>query len=122
MEQVILLNATENTRQVELEERERFVRAVLEAMELPLEGVWDENSVLSTEGKIKLRGILSAYKIEVIDNMGGEVKIYLEDQLVGEWKKCRYVLKKDLGQRDPRKRLYLEMHTQCSSVFDEGSE
>jgi hypothetical protein len=119
MQQVILLNATENTRQVELEERERFVRGVLEAMELPLEGVWDEQSILSTEGKIKLRSILSAYKIEVVDNMAGEIKIYLEDQLVGEWKKCRYVLKKDLGQHNPKKRLYLEMHTDFSSVFDE---
>jgi hypothetical protein len=122
MHQVILLNHNENTRLVELEERERFVRNLLETMELPLDGIWGDDNSLTVESKIKLRGILSAYKIEVIDNLAGEVKIYHEDQLVGEWKRCFYKLKKDAGQKDPRKRLYLELHTEFNTIFDQINE
>ncbi len=118
MKNVILLNSNENTKQVEEEEATRFVRSVLDSIGLPIDNIWDEDGVLSVENKIKLRGILSAYSVQIIDDYDGELRIYVEQQLIGEWKKCEYVLKKDLAQPDPSKKLYLEMHVNYWSMFE----
>jgi hypothetical protein len=118
MKNVILLNSNENTKQVEEEEKTRFVRSVLESVGLPIDNIWDEDGQLSIENKIKLRGILSAYDVQVIDDYDGELRLYADHQLIGEWKKCEYVLKKDLTQVDPSKKLYLEMHVNYWSVFE----
>lgn len=118
MKNIILLNSNENTKQVEEEEKTRFVRSILESIGLPLEDLWDEEGYLSVENKIKLRGILSAHDIQIIDDYDGELQIYAAHQLIGEWKKCEYVLKKDLAQLDPSKKLYLEMHVNYWSVFE----
>jgi hypothetical protein len=118
MKGIILLNSNENTHLVEEEEKAKFIRALLEEIGLPLEGIWDEDGQLSIEGKIKLRSILSTYQIQIIDSMDGELQVYHEDKIIGEFKKCNYVLKKDLKEKDPRKKLYLEMHVEYSSIFE----
>ena len=119
MKSIILLNSNENTNQVEEEERTRFVRSILETMGLPLDDIWDENGKMSVEQKIKFRNILSAYNIQVVDDIEGGTKLYCDGQTIGEWKKCEYILKQDAKQRDPRKKLYLEMHIDCFSIFDQ---
>lgn len=118
MKNVILLNSNENTKQVEEEEKTRFVRSILESIGLPIEDIWDEDGQLSVENKIKLRSILSSYSVQVIENYDGELQIFADHQLIGEWKKCEYVLKKDLSEIDPSKKLYLEMHVNYWSVFE----
>src|SRR4051812_37270123 len=118
MKNVILLNSDENTKKVEEEEKTRFVRNILESVGLPIEGIWDEDEYLSIENKMKLRSILSTFDIQVIDNYDGELQIFADHQLIAEWKKSEYVLKKDLSQPDPRKKLYLEMHINYWSVFE----
>jgi hypothetical protein len=121
MKATILLNSNENTRQVEHEERENFVRSVLEEMGLPLDDVYQDGK-LSLEGKIKLRSVLSTYGVQVIDNRGGEVKIYAERELVATWDKPKYVLRQDLNELDPTKKLFLEMHISTWSLFEEPAE
>jgi len=122
MESTILLNATTNTRKVEEEEKTRFTRFVLTAMGIPVDNLWDENDELSTDNKLKLRQLLSAFNIEIIQNNDGELKIYNREKeeniLLGEWNKPTYILKKDPSQLDPRKRLYLEMKVSYSSIFE----
>lgn len=123
MESVILLNSNENTQQVEEEERSRFVRGVLEALGLPVEDIWDNDGTLSFENRVRLRSIISAYNIQVITSLDGEVQIYHqkddgEDELIGEWKKPSYVLKQDYKAKDPRKKLYLEMKTNFWTLFE----
>ena len=126
MKHVILLNSNENTRQVEDEEKTRFTREILENLGIPLDNIWDENGEMSVDSKIRFRSILSTYNIQVIDDHDGGLKIYVEVEngdnkehtLIGEWKKCTYVLKQDLKQIDPTKKLYLEMNIENWSIFE----
>ena len=122
MEIVMLLSSNDDTRQVEEEEKSRFVRSVLESMGLDVADIWDEHGHVSLENKVKFRQLLSAYEIQIVDRRGGDLQIYHtdngEESLIGLWKKPGYTLKKDPHERDPRKRLFLEMKIESWSLFD----
>lgn len=128
MKGTILLNHTENTKQVEEEEKTRFLRGILEEMGVPVQEFWASETVLSIEQRIKLRGILATYGIQVIDDLDGHMQVWVspdkeeEPQKVAEWYKCIYKLKRDLRQLDPRKQLYLEMNIECWSLFEGTNE
>lgn len=128
MKGTILLNYNEDTRQVEEEEKARFLRGILEACFDNTEAgnqiaaIWNTDGVLSAPQKVKLRGILATYGLQVIDDLDGHMQIYLENELIAEWFKCTYKLKRDLRVIDPHKRVYLEMNVNCWSVFDEKEE
>lgn len=122
MKGIILLNYGENTKQVEEEERMRFLKNLLEQMGVPISDFWTTDNFLSVEQKIKLRVILSTYKIQVIDDLDGFMQIFVEGDLVGEWHKCLYKLKRDLKQLDPKKQLYLEMEVDCWTLFEEQDQ
>lgn len=129
MKGTILLDYNENTHQVEDEEKSRFLRGVLELCFNDAENVknqiltiWSSDGPLPTSQKVKLRGILATYGIQVIDDFDGHMQIYLENELIAEWFKCTYKLKRDLRAIDPRKRIYLEMEVNCWSVFDDKEE
>jgi hypothetical protein len=120
MKGTILLNHSENTKQVEEEEKTRFLRSILEQMGVPIQEFWTTDSALSVEQRIKLRGILATYGIQVIDDLDGTMQVYVEGERVAEWYKCTYKLKRDLRELDPRKQLYLEMEVNCWSLFEEA--
>ena len=123
MKAIILLNHNDNTRQVEDEEKTRFLKGILEQMGVPIQEFWTSDDPLSVEQRIKLRGILVTYGIQVIDDLDGHMQIWVsadgEQQMVAEWHKSTYKLKRDLRELDPRKQLYLEMEVNCWSLFDE---
>lgn len=122
MKATILLNYNENTRKVEDEEKTRFLKALLEQMGVPIQEFWTTDGPLSVEQRIKLRGILATYSIQVIDDLDGHMQVYVEGEKVAEWFKCTYKLKRDLREIDPRKQLYLEMEVNCWSLFEESEE
>lgn len=122
MKGTLLLNYDENTKQIEEEEKTRFLRSLLEQMGVPINEFWTTDNLLSISQRIKLRGLLATYQIQVIDDLDGHMQVYVEDQLVGEWYKCTYKLKRDLRQLDPRKQLYLEMEVNCWSLFEEAEQ
>lgn len=119
---VVLLNYNENTKKVEAEFRTRFLIDILKTLGLPIDGIWDDKEQLSTDNKIKLRQILAAFNIEVIQNIDGEMKIYNNEggktRLIGAWNKPKYTLKKDPYQVDPSKKLFLEMKLNYSTIFE----
>lgn len=117
----VLLNSNENTRKVEEEEKSRFIKSIIEAMNVPMEDVWDEDGELSIEQRIKIRKVLSDFNIRVLDYPGGELEIYVDNDLVAKWHKCEYVLKRDLAAIDPSKKLYLEMKINYWSMFDSNN-
>ncbi len=119
MKSTLLLNSNENTRKVEDEEKSRFMRSILEIMGVPIDEFWIPDQSLSVEDKIKLRSILSTYNIQVIDDLDGSLQMYVDGQLIAEWKKCEYKLRRDLSQLDPTKQLYLEMQVNFWSIFEE---
>jgi hypothetical protein len=128
MKGTILLNYNEDTRQVEEEEKARFLKGVLERcfentdVANQIQTIWSGEGVLAAPQKVKLRGILATYSLQVIDDLDGHLQVYLENELIGEWFKCTYKLRRDLRVMDPRKRIYLEMEVSCWSVFDEQEE
>lgn len=103
MTATILLNATENTKQVEREEQGHFVRSILTAFGVPIDDIWNTDE-LSADQNIKLRKLLSTHKIEIVDDCDGGVKIHCWDKdaskynLIAEFKKPHYVLKKIRGK------------------------
>lgn len=119
MKGTILLNYDDNTHQVEEEEKTRFLKTMLEQMGVPINDFWTADTSLTVNQKIKLRGILATYAIQVIDDLDGNMQVYVEGEKVGEWHKCTYKLKRDLRQLDPRKQLYLEMEVDCWTIFEE---
>lgn len=129
MKATILLNYNENTRQVEEEEKARFLKGILE---LCFEGspdvaekvreIWTVDGPLPASQKVKLRTILATYNLQVVDNLDGHMKVYLENELIAEWLKCTYKLKRDLKVVDPKQRIFLEMEVNCWSVFDPSEE
>lgn len=120
MKSTILLDKEENTRRVEEEEKSKFIRYVLEQMGIPVDEFWtNPESILTVEEKIKLREILHAYNVIIIDSLDGHLQMYVENDLVAEWHKPYYKLKTDLRQINPYKRLYLEMNLEFWSVFDQ---
>lgn len=128
MKATILLNHNDDTRKVEEEEKARFLRGILEQC---FEGtdvadqvmeIWNVDGPIPVEQKVKLRGILATYNIQAIDNQDGHLKVYLEKELIGEWYKSKYSLKRNYSAQDPKQRIYLEMHVECWSVFDPPEE
>ena len=118
MKGTLLLNYNENTKKIEEEERYSFLRNLIEQMGVPIQEFWTTNEPLTIEQKIKLRGILQAYSIQVIDDLDGHMQVFVEKDMVGEWHKPNYKLKKDLSEIDRRKQLYLEMSIEYWSVFE----
>lgn len=119
MRNIILLNYDENIKQIEEEEKIKFLKNLLEQMDVPVESFWTNSNSLSIEQRIRLRGILATYSIQVIDDLDGHMQIYVDRELVGEWFKSTYKLKRDLRQLDPRKQLYVEMTINYWTIFEE---
>lgn len=117
MRYTILLNKDENTKEVEAQEQSRFVKTVLEALEVPID--WDPDEPFSIDTKLKFKKSLSNFHINIVDDMNGGIKIFVNKDLIGEWHKCIYKLKKDLSQIDPRSRLFIEMNVNFWTIFDE---
>lgn len=125
MKGIILLNHDENTRRVEDEEKARFLRGLLEQtfegtpnVIAQITEIWSNDSILSPDQKVKMREIMNTYHIQVIDDLDGHLRVLADGELIGEWFKCKYKMKKDSAQMDPKKQLYLEMEVNCWSVFD----
>lgn len=128
MSQKVILANREDVRNIENEEKQRFVMDVLYQTGLPeeqLEDIFTEESLaqgFTPAEKIKLRSICEKFSITIIDDLDGGVKIYclVSDKLVlmGEWKKCHFVLRTAPGEIDPKKRYYTEVHCEWWTTFD----
>jgi hypothetical protein len=116
MQYNILLVKNEDKQEVEILEQSRFLKSLLEALEVPI--IWNPEEPLSIDAKLKLRKSLNTYNINVIDDMDGGLKVFVDSDLIGEWYKCSYKLKEDLTQTDPRKKLYLEMSVNFWTIFE----
>jgi len=117
MRYTILLNRDEKTKAIEAQEQTRFVKAVLEALDVPIQLEPDEH--FTVESKATFRKSLAIYSINIISDIDGGLKIYAKDELIAEWHKPQYKLKSDRSQIDPNKRLYYEMSVDMWSIFEE---
>lgn len=120
MEYKVLLDKSENIREVEAEEQTRFVISIVEALEVPFE--WNSNEPFTMFDKVRLRKVLGQYNVSVIDDMSGGVKVYLEREKIAEFFKPTYILKEDPSQIDPKKRLFIEMKCAFTSIYNKENQ
>ena len=120
MKYKILLNKDDKTKEIEAQEQARFIKSILEAIDIPIQ--WNPDEPLSINDKIKFRNSLHTYGIHIIDDMDGGLKIFAKDELVAEWTKAKYKLKEDPSNINPNKRLYLEMNIEFWSLFEEATQ
>ena len=107
----------EDARAVEEEERNLFIKNVLEEVGVPLEDVWPDIS-LTVEQKIRLRELLGKLEIEIIDDGDRGYTIYHNNTKLGIWDKPKFILREDNKARTLNKRLFFEMVINTWSVFD----
>jgi len=107
----------EDAKAVEEEERNLFIKSVLEEVGVPLGDVWPDIS-LTVEQKIKLRGLLEKLEIEIIDDGDRGYEIYHNNTQLGRWGKPKFILREDNKARTLNKRLFFEMVINTWSVFD----
>jgi hypothetical protein len=117
MKYTVLLDRNEKTHEIEKQEQARFVRAILDALEVPIE--YNPDKELTPEEKGKLRKSLAHFNISIIESGDGNLKIYAEKDLIGEFYKSIYNLKVDRSNIDPRKRAYVEMNIKFWSIFED---
>jgi hypothetical protein len=110
-----------DAKEIEEEERNLFIRSILEQLGVPLDQIWPDIS-LTIENKIKLRQLLSKLEIEIIDTGDRGCTIYNNDTKLGEWFKPKFILREDKKARTLSKKLYYEMVIKTWSVFDQQEE
>lgn len=130
---MIRLAGRSNFREVEHEWQWEFVYYVLSNLGIPeeaLDSCFPESvEELGPEHKECIRSVLHKFDVTIVDDKDGGIKIYVaepaqEDKppnyvLVGEWKKCNFVYKEDLNEVDPNLRIYVEVHADVWTIFDE---
>jgi hypothetical protein len=119
MHYTILLNRDDNTKEIETQEQFRFIKSILETIQAPIE--FNPEKEFTIEDKIKFKQELSHFNINIIDDMDGGLKIYVEKDLIAEWIKPTYVLMEDKSNIDLMKKLYLKMNITFRSVFENDS-
>lgn len=117
----ILLNHSENTKQIEAEEKARFLKSILDQMGVPMNDIWDTDAPPTVEQKIKLMHLFAKYGIQTLDDQDGKLEIFVEGECIAKWNKPTYKLKRDYKQRDTKKQLFLEMTVDFWSLFEENN-
>lgn len=113
------------------QQKSEFVFWILESMGLPqddlskcftLENGTVTNEAVTVQHRIELKKLCSRYEIDIIDDMDGGVKIYINNEsLVAEWKKPSIRLRHDHNRINPAERLYMEINIDWWTIF-EGSD
>ena len=107
------------------EERLQFIVFVLDAMGVPIEDCFPDSlspQEVTIDHREKLRAILEKYNINIVDNYDKTCEIFLEKDKVASWMKPWVELKKDFSEVNPKRRIYVEIHLNCWSVFEEMRE
>lgn len=113
---IILVNRHE-AREVEHEEKIKWLYSVLEQMGIPIDDWWPEESSMENIRKIKPK--LKKLGIDVIDDAQDGILIYLNDDLIAEWKQPWYKLVEDPKEKDIKLRFYYEMHLRTRCIFED---
>lgn len=107
----------EDVSKAEAEERDSFIRFILESIGLEFDDIWEEGKPLDAETKVNLWEFLDEYKIDIIHDGDRGYKIYIEGHVVGEWFKPRVVLRQDDKALKLSKRFFYEMQIKYLSEY-----
>jgi hypothetical protein len=119
MREISIYINKEDRDQVEEEERNSFIKSILEGLDIPLEEVWPDLN-LTVEQKVQLRNFLSKLDIEIDHDGDHGYKIFHNKDCLGQWFKPRFVLREDPTAKHISKRYFYEMIIKTDSVFEQG--
>jgi hypothetical protein len=119
-----VLSSRESARNAEAEQQYEFTIYVLQHLGIPeeeLSGCFPEEGFLgfTVDHKIKLRSVLQKFNTIILDDRDGGVKIFVESQLVAEWKKCLFKYKVDPKAINIADRIYVEIICDYNVCFEE---
>jgi hypothetical protein len=120
MRYTILIKRDENRKSIEAQEQARFIKTILEVLEVAIE--YNPEEPFTIESKMKMRKSLEKYGITIESIIDGSLRIFVERELIAEWKKPLYKMKKDFSQVDPKNRLYMEMNIEFWTVFEQNGK
>ena len=114
----------DNYRQEEEQWQYEFVYYVLSNIGIPqeiLDGCFPEDGMeaFTVDHKIELRKPMSTFDVSIVDDRDGGIKMFVERDLIAEWKKCKFVLREDGKEVNPSKRLYMEVRADIWTIFDQ---
>jgi hypothetical protein len=107
----------EDVKKVEAEERDKFIKSILEETGIPLDDVWPDEELNDKE---KFRALMRKYDVDIIFDASGAAKIYVGNDVIAEWFKPRYILKKDPQAKRTSQKLFYEMIISNRSLFEEN--
>lgn len=117
MQYTILLDRQEKLQNIEAQERNRFIKTMLESLGVPIE--FDPDATMEPEARYKFNQDLRKYNLHSVLAPDGSLQFFVEKDLIGEWYKPNYKLKQDHSIPDRKKQLYLEMIVNFWTVFEE---
>jgi hypothetical protein len=109
----------EDAKKTEQEELQNFIHSVLSEINLPINNIWPEDGLLSVQQKIELKNLLAKVNINIINSDSDDTLIYVDKDLIATWKKPRYILRTDISEINPAKKVFLEMIIEYESVFEQ---
>jgi hypothetical protein len=107
------------------EEKLQFLVFVLDSMGLNLEGCFPDPlnpKEITVDHRSKLFETLQKFNISVIDYADKTFELYLEKDKVASWGKHWVELKKDLSEINPKRKIYVEIHLDCWSIFEQKED
>jgi len=114
----VLLNKNDNIRKFEEEQRHLFLYQILVTAGVPVSEIWEEGAPLNISTKINLYQMLQSRGLHVLEEVDGTMTIWAGDEKIGEFYKCKYILKNDLSERNLKNRLYIEAEVQFWTNLD----
>lgn len=115
----------EDIRTVEKESQNLFIFDILAMCGIPEEQLvpcFPGVDGMSIAQRMALRKLCSQYDVFIVDDFDGGVKIYVNDDIIAEWKKPHYVMRTDPTAKEKSKRIYVEIHCSWWSLFEEQND
>jgi hypothetical protein len=115
----------DNYKEVIEEEKYNFIKAVIEEFSINLDEL-ELDAIPTTIQRRKLKEYLGKFKIYISYNGNESVEVYFDNgksnDLVAMWHKPYCVLRKDLDEKDPSKKIYYEVFISFDSIFEVEDE
>lgn len=123
MKQIIQADK-DNYKQVFNQVRFDWLCSILSETGMNLDNCFPESGNIedqTIDQKAQLRNNLNDNNILIVDNNDDSLIIYIQNQIIAEWKKPLYVRKEDIEERNPKKKFFIEINIEHYSVFDDMS-
>lgn len=112
MKQTYFLNMSEDKQSFEKEEKNKFLKSILEALELNVSNLFDQDTI---DNKIKIKEILKKNNLKVLDE--DDFVVYFENKEIARMIKPFYKIKKDLSEIDRKNQIYIEAVIEFNTIL-----